>query len=98
MKLVRLAFFQLKGVPSDLRGNVLKAADLSVGPPGVTVTENLFLLPSTVGLAHRPKRTRDGLIVLPDRPRTRAEEGIEHFVNLLSVSLGISVSISSSSP
>jgi hypothetical protein len=58
----------------------------------------LLLIAAIVGLEHRLKRTADNKLVIPVRLRRSAEEVIEHYANLLSISNFSRRQISSPAP
>lgn len=57
-----------------------------------------FLVAASCVLEYRPKVTADGLVVVPEKPRARAEEAIETVANLIAVAQGSRRSISSAHP
>jgi hypothetical protein len=87
VRLIRLALVTLESGLEELKGLTLKSTELSVGPLMRTARESTYLLPAEIGLKFAPKKTAQRLIVVPPKERRRAEEGIEHFANLLAVCL-----------
>src|SRR5437899_3029879 len=59
-------------------------------------TEQVLIV-ATVPLSARPEASADGIVEVPDEPRRRAEEALEHGANLLSVVTGGSRYLSSPS-
>lgn len=98
MILVRLALLSVEGGLGPLAGIQLGVSNVVIGPPQKTSTPDLFLLPSQVKFTHRPKRTSDRLVVVPERALLSATHALEHFSNLAAVSLGRNAGISSASP
>ena len=98
MKLARLALLSLKTDPAELKGLVLRRESLEVGPLRKTTQENIFLLCSSVSLRFPPKMTKQGLVVIPNKPREIAEEAIEHYSNIVAIASHGERKISSANP
>ena len=90
MKLLRLAALKLDPQPSKPPEMTLGDDDLVIqlGPSRKVGESRLTLVVSGVSLAHPPKRTSAGDLVVPDVPRRRLLAAIEHVVNVLAVANG----------
>ncbi len=95
MKLIRLSLLKLGADPGELLNMCLKTAELQAGPLRKTTTDMTYLLTCVVTLKYRPKRSAQGYVRVPDKERIKAEESIEHYGNLISISLHTTRQLSS---
>ncbi len=100
MKLGRLATVTVPTEPRgwETRGLRIEACEVGVlftkkGEDGLTL-----VVTAITDLKYRPKKTGAGKIVIPEKSRLRAEEAIEHYANLISVSRHTRRTLSSPHP
>jgi hypothetical protein len=86
--LIRIVDLTLSPGPSELGFQGFQddeGVDIAVEPP--THTEGRLLCPllARTRLKHRPKRTADGDVVIPDQARVRCQASLERVANLLAL-------------
>lgn len=106
MKLVRLATLQFNNSESDIlnKNCNLSVGDISINLLQISNSESLknnikrLLVYSTISLDEIPKKDENGLIIIPEQERKRAEYAIEHVANIISITERCSRKISSPTP
>jgi hypothetical protein len=102
LQLIRLATIRFQPKPTSWEGSWSLTTDEvrveKVQVVGEGGDHTKFLVAASCPLEYRPKVTADGLVVVPEKPRARAEEAIETVANLIAVAQGSRRSISSVDP
>jgi hypothetical protein len=100
--LIRLATMTFRPAPTSWKGQwSLTTDDVRVEPLQAMDEGNghlRFLVAASCVLDHRPKVTSENLVVVPEKPRVRAEKAIESLANLIAFGQGSRRSISSAHP
>jgi hypothetical protein len=100
--LIRLATVTFQPAPTSWKGQwSLTTDDVRVEPLQATDEGNGhlgFLVAASCVLDHRPRVTSGNLVVVPEKPRVRAEKAIESVANLIAFGQGSRRSISSAHP
>lgn len=99
LELGRLAMFTMTpAVPNEHFHANIPPIDVFAVSSYPAENSTAFLVLAKQRLAHLPKRTSDGLIVVPDRERRQLEESLEAVANFLAISYRCRRQISSTTP